>query len=201
MVSTMTTLREQKKAQVRDTLRREALRLFSTRGYDATTVDEIAAAAGVSHMTFFRYFPTKEDVVLMDEFDPMLREWLLTRPADEAPMDRLRGALVEAFREVYPLVRDELLARMRLIVATPQLRARLWEQQVETERYWTDALTADAHPASQFTLRVVVAACLAGITVALLTWAEDDGRAELPDLFDAAFIALRRELGGSHGNR
>lgn len=197
----MTTLREQKKAQVRDTLRREALRLFSTQGYDATTVDEIAAAAGVSHMTFFRYFPTKEDAVLMDEFDPMLREWILTRPASEAPMDRLRWVLVEAFREVYPLVRDELLARMRLVVATPQLRARLWEQQVETERSWTDALTPGAHPAALFALRVVVAACLAGITVALLAWAEDDGRAELPDLFDAAFIALRRELGGSHGDR
>lgn len=197
----MTTLREQKKARVRDTLRREALRLFSTQGYDATTVDEIAAAAGVSHMTFFRYFPTKEDVVLMDEFDPLLREWILTRPAGEAPMDRLRWVLVEGFREIYPLVRDELLVRMRLVVATPQLRARLWEQQIETERYWTDALTAEAPPAALFTLRVVVAACLAGITVALLTWAEDGGRAELPDLFDAAFIALRRELGGSHGDR
>ena len=54
--------RQRKKTATSDRIRASALRLFREQGYDATTVEQIAGAAGVSHMTFFRYFPTKEDV-------------------------------------------------------------------------------------------------------------------------------------------
>ena len=62
-------LRERKKARTRAAIREHALRLFREQGYDATTIDQIAEAAEVSPSTFFRYFPTKEDVVLQDELD------------------------------------------------------------------------------------------------------------------------------------
>ena len=64
--------RQRKKAATRDRIRACALRLFREQGYDATTVEQIAAAAGVSHMTFFRYFPAKEDVALSDSYDPLI---------------------------------------------------------------------------------------------------------------------------------
>ena len=67
-------LRERKKARTRAAIQRHALRLFREQGYDATTVSQIAEAAEVSDSTFFRYFPTKEDVVLWDEFDPLIIE-------------------------------------------------------------------------------------------------------------------------------
>ncbi|MGH4006284.1 MAG: TetR/AcrR family transcriptional regulator, partial [Pseudonocardiaceae bacterium] len=67
-------LRARRKAQTRQVIQAHALRLFLANGYDATTVEEIAAAAGVSHMTFFRHFPTKESVVDTDDYDPMIAE-------------------------------------------------------------------------------------------------------------------------------
>ena len=69
--------RERKKTATRDRLRNCALGLFHEQGYEATTVEQITAAAGVSHMTFFRYFPTKEDVALADNYDPLIVELLL----------------------------------------------------------------------------------------------------------------------------
>ena len=79
-------LRERKKAKTRAAIREHALRLFRERGYSATTVEQIAAAAEVSPATFFRYFPTKEDVVLWDEYDALIWEMLDQRPGDESPL-------------------------------------------------------------------------------------------------------------------
>ena len=73
--------RRRKKTATRDRLRGSALRLFREQGYDATTVEQIAAAAGVSHMTFFRYFPAKENVALSDSYDPLIVALIERTPA------------------------------------------------------------------------------------------------------------------------
>ncbi len=80
-------LRERKKARTKAALQQHALRLFGERGYQATTVEQIAEAAEVSPTTFFRYFPTKEDVVLYDVLDPpaiaafIFSSWLRSWPS------------------------------------------------------------------------------------------------------------------------
>jgi AcrR family transcriptional regulator len=73
-MTSSTGLRERKKAKTRAAIQRHAWRLFQEQGYAATTVDQIAEAAEVSQSTFFRYFPTKEDVVLTDDYDPVMIE-------------------------------------------------------------------------------------------------------------------------------
>src|SRR5579864_3778298 len=85
-------LRERKKAKTRAAIQRHALRLFRERGYAATTVEQIAAAVEISPSTFFRYFPTKEDVVLYDDVDPLLFAAFEAQPADLSPIQAMRGA-------------------------------------------------------------------------------------------------------------
>ena len=185
--------RQRKKTATRDRILASALRLFRAQGYEATTVDQIAAAAGVSHMTFFRYFPSKEDVALSDSYDPLIASHLAQTPAAWPLIQRIRAVLVHGLRQIYDTDRDTLLAQNKLIVSTPVLRERLWAHQIATQQLILQALEADQddQPPS-FQDRVTVAACLAAATTAVLAWVENDGTPELPDLIEQAFDALAR---------
>jgi AcrR family transcriptional regulator len=203
--------RQRKKAETRDRIRGCALRLFLEQGYDATTVEQIAAAAGVSHMTFFRYFPVKEDVVLSDSYDPLIARLLEQTPAAWPVLQRIRAALLQGLARVYETDRDTLLAQNKLIAATPALRDRLWADQIATQQLFLQALGGhaldsqaldsqalggqalgggerDRRPSLQ--TRVTIAACLAAASTAILAWVENDGTPELPELIDQAFEAL-----------
>jgi AcrR family transcriptional regulator len=90
------------------------MRLFLERGYDATTVNDVAAAAEVSHMTVFRHFPTKEALVLADDDDPLLAERITARSAGEPLLRRLQAGLLRALAEVLAADR-ELLHRPELL--------------------------------------------------------------------------------------
>jgi AcrR family transcriptional regulator len=189
-------LRARKKAQTRRAIQEAALRLFLDKGYEATTVQEIANAAGVSHMTFFRYFPTKEDVVLADEYDPMLAEHIAARPAGEPALASLQHAVREGLSRIYAGDRATVLARSKLVLANPPLRARLWVYQAATERLISQALAErNGVDPGELRLRVLAAAGLAAMNTAILVWVERDGELPLPDLIDRAFDLLRAELG------
>ena len=183
--------RQRKKTATRDRIRASALRLFREQGYDTTTVEQIAAAAGVSHMTFFRYFPAKEDVALSDDYDPLIASAIAQTPATWPVIRRIRTVMVEGLRLIYDTDRDTLLAQIKLIVGTPALRDRLWADQIATQQLILQALSAgqdDQRPS--FQTRVTVAACLAAASTAILTWVENDGTPELPDLIGQAFDTL-----------
>jgi AcrR family transcriptional regulator len=121
-------LRERKKAKTKAAIQQHAMRLFGERGYQATTVEQVAAAAEVSPSTFFRYFPTKEDVVLYDALDPVLLEAFRAQPAELSPIQALRGAMWAVFGE---LPAGELALQQErdaLIRSVPELRARMLDE-------------------------------------------------------------------------
>jgi len=185
--------RQRKKNATRDRIRASALRLFREQGYDATTIEQISAAAGVSHMTFFRYFPAKEDVVLSDSYDPLIAQALEQTPAVWPLTRRIRTVLAQGLRQVYDADRDTLFAQNKLIVSTPALRERLWADQIATQELILQALSASpGRPAPSFRDRVTVAACLAAASTAILTWVENNGTPELPDLIEQAFDTLEQ---------
>jgi AcrR family transcriptional regulator len=117
-------LRERKKARTRASLREHALRLFREQGYQATTVEQIAAAAEVSPSTFFRYFPTKEDVVLQDDMDTRMIEALARQPKQLSPIAAVRGAMRETWASFTPVEWEQLRDGGRLSQEVPEIRAR-----------------------------------------------------------------------------
>lgn len=136
----METLRERKKQRTRDALVRAALELFTTQGYERTTVDEIAAAVDVSQRTFFRYFASKEDAALAVQAmtEAYFLEAVRTRPAHETPMQALRQAVVEGWdrigEAIEAVVPVELYLRMyRTVESTPVLLAAHLRRSAETE--------------------------------------------------------------------
>ncbi|GEK00678.1 TetR family transcriptional regulator [Streptomyces sp. 1-11] len=136
----METLRDRKKRRTREALLRAALELFTTQGYEHTTVDEIAEAVDVSQRTFFRYFAGKEEVAFAVQkmTEALFVAAVRARPAHEAPMEALRQAVLEgwdAIREtVDSAVPVELYLRMyRTIESTPALLAAHLRRSVATE--------------------------------------------------------------------
>jgi AcrR family transcriptional regulator len=127
----MSGLRERKKAKTRAAIQEHALRLFRDQGYTETTVQEIAAAAEVSPATFFRYFPTKEDTVVLDRLDPVMIELFRNQPPELHPTEALRVTIREA---ITVLSEDEWeleSERQRLVMSAPELRVRMLDQLYE----------------------------------------------------------------------
>jgi len=175
-----------------------AVRMFIERGYDATTVTDIAEAAGVSPMTVYRHFPTKEDLVLVDQNGPLVAERIAATSAAQPLVRRISSALVEAAatltgggRPGDPAAGDRfLLARLQLMISTPALRARHLDSQYALQQAIVDALGDEAtDPDEAFRARAAAGACLAAMHTALVCWAEDDGRTELPGLIVQALVA------------
>src|SRR6185369_16449229 len=111
-----------------------AYRLIREQGYENTTVDQIAAAAEVSPATFFRYFPTKEDALLQDEFDPLLIEnWRKHLRDGVSPVAVARQVVAETLGQLPPREEELIRYRTQLLFETPQLRARVWDNWLQTQ--------------------------------------------------------------------
>jgi len=190
-------LRERKKTRTREAIRQAAYRLFSEQGYDATSVDRIAEEAEVSPSTVFRYFPTKEDIVLSDEYDPLLRDALVARPADEPPVTALRNAMLEVFEQAMHQEPGrepaESHQRMRLVLDVPALRARMTEHMSVTGRFLASALSERTGLAEDsLELRVCTGALLGAMVEAMWYWGESDRDEDVIGIVDRALSLVER---------
>jgi AcrR family transcriptional regulator len=184
-------LRERRKDRTRRMIQAEALRLFAAKGFQATTVEEIAAAADVAPRTFFRYFPTKEEVVFWADYQPTLAAFVATRPDDEPALEALRRGIVDGLAAFYAQDRERLLERIRLAFRTAALHPRLWQQQAEWAAGMAGILVErlGAHP-DDLEVRAIAAAVAAALFVAIEEWQAHDGRGDLGALIDRALGAV-----------
>ena len=183
-------LRERKKIKLRRAIQTAALRLFETQGYEHTTVEQIAEAAETSTTTFYRYFPTKEDVVLDNDASPRFEATVATRPAGEPLTATIRAAMA-AVVAAAEADRDLTLARMRLVATVPALESRYAGE----ERRTIDVLTRllanhTGRPADDYQLELV-AYVLAGVVfTASRRWVAEQGATPLASLVDQALTTI-----------
>jgi AcrR family transcriptional regulator len=190
-------LRERKRTRTRLMIQTEALRLFGEKGYAQTTVEEIADTAAISPRTFFRYFPSKEDVVMWDEYDPLALDLMESRPDDEPLAEALHAVIRETLGGLYRRDPERLLARVRLAVSVPELRARFFDEQTHGVEQLAPLLARKrGAPADDMQLRVIGSALFAAVSVALDLWQKGGGKSDLLALLDQATDALAEGLRG-----
>jgi AcrR family transcriptional regulator len=160
-------LRERKKAKTRAAIRDHAMRLFEEQGYASTTVDQIAEAAEVSQSTFFRYFPTKEDVILTDDFDPLIVQAILDQPPGTPPVRALLNAMKDVFLHLDPEDWESERRRQKIFQSVPELRVRVLNQTVSAVDMLAATLAQrDGKPADDLAYRVIAGA-MVGVILAV----------------------------------
>ena len=176
--------RETRKRSTREALEEAALRRFAVDGYDETSVDAIAADAGVSARTFFRYFATKDEVLDMGremrqaELRVRIRDLVA---ADTAGLDVVRDALVELARG-FETDRDRVQLRQRAAASSPVLRGRLYDTFASWEHVVARELGGDADA------RTLAAVGFAVFRASTATWVAEGG--SLPELVERGFGVL-----------
>lgn len=185
-------LRDQTRAVVRSLLARTALELFATQGYDETTVEEVATAAGVSRRTLFNYFDSKEDLALsgLSEQGDLIAARFADRSPSEDPWTSLRAAF-QVLEEI-DAPAERRLEVITLLFGSDSLRAGHAEKQAR----WRDLLAplieqrlaASAHVALE--ARAIAAAAISCLQASYEEWARLGGRSDLLDLYDVAVRAV-----------
>lgn len=183
-------LRERKKAKTRAAIQHEALRLFRSHGYEETTMEEIAEAAEVSPSTLFRYFSSKEALVLTDDYDPLIIEACRSQPAGLGPVEAVRRGLHSVFQTVDGEALADMRERAELSLSVPDLRAAMLDQLGQATRQLTTVVAErTGRPADDFSIGTLAGAMLGVMISAEFYWVEHPG-SDLFALLDEALAKL-----------
>ena len=188
-------LRERKKIKTRTAIRAATYALIRERGYDATTIEQIAERAEVSPSTVFRYFPTKEDIVLADECDLILLDELRKRPADEPWMESLRYVMRLTISAGLKEEPEATRLRSHLLLQVPAVRSRMLESMSVTGRVLAETvadrtgLERDGLEARVYTMSLV-----SGLAEISVYWAENDFEDDLHELLDRTLDLIEHGL-------
>jgi AcrR family transcriptional regulator len=184
-------LRERKRTETLRRIQEVALRLFADRGYDSTTVEQIASAADVSPATFYRYFATKEDVVVQDEYDPLIVDAFRAQPSDIPPLAAMRAAVADLFAQFTTEDFERVRDRVEMVFEVPALRARQLQQVVATEEIMAQMIGDRAGRRSgDLEVRNLAAALIAAWTTAVTVWVEGHDGDDLASLVDRCLTHL-----------
>jgi AcrR family transcriptional regulator len=190
-------LRERKKARTRAAIREHALRLFREQGYSVTTIEQIAAAAEVSPATFFRYFPTKEDVVLQDDFDVVTIAALNAQPPELSPVAAFRAAATASLAVMTEADKERFRETTRLTAQVPEIRARALDEFTRTIDGIAGALAARVgRPPDDFAVRTLAGAII-GVIMSATMPQLTGGDVDITEVFgriDAALAQLEAGL-------
>lgn len=199
-METEPSLWERSRQAVYGEITRVAMRLFLDQGFEQTTIDQIAAAAGISRRSFFRYFGTKEDVLLGDlaRDGERVRDALRDIPSEVGPWDALRRALASVHARAQSS--DDLLKIARMMYDTPSLRSRSAEKHL----HWHALLLPDirgrlGQDADELGATAIIAAAIACLDTAGEAWARSGGTLDLADLYDRAVAAVRGRAADAPG--
>lgn len=183
-------LRERKKARTRAAIQHEALALFRERGYEATTVEQIARAADVAVSTVFRYFPAKEDLVLTDDYDPLLAEAFRAQPPGLAPVQAMRRSLRAVLSGLSRQELADMRARATLALAVPALRASLLDQLAQAIELIGDMVARQTgRPRDDYAVHTLAGAIYGVLISAEYYWVEHPD-SDLLTLLDQALAHL-----------
>ena len=178
------TLRERKKLKTREAIRREAFRLFDENGYANTTVEQIADAAEVSPSTFFRYFPTKEDLVLRDDMDTRMIEALERQPGGLSPLGAVRAAIREMIASYSQADVEVLRETTALTMTVPEIRARALDEFARTINVIAAAVAKRAgRSPDDLAVRVMAGAIIGVIMSTTIPWEGWSDRQTMEDTF------------------
>jgi AcrR family transcriptional regulator len=187
-------LRERKKDQTREALAQAAFTLFHDKGYEATTVAEIARAANVSRRTFFRYYATKDALLFVEDSENLehFRVLLGHRESGDDDLAHIRRACI-ALAEGYVRDREQILARARIIESSPVLGKQERQQDMSWERAIAESLLSARHAASNSNpafwerrARMLAGAVFGAVRATMAAWQEQGGRADLPRMVGEA---------------
>ena len=201
MAARAETLVERRRRLLRDEIRTIAVELFVARGFDAVTVDEIAEACGTSQRTFFRYFASKDDIMLdlARRLDDRLLAAVAARPADEGPVAALREAFRSTSR-VAPGERARVLALASILADAPELRARAHgERLADNDRLVAELSRRSPRRSSDRKLHVAVTAMAAVADAEFHAWAAAGGRGDPSERIAAALSLLGSGLAALDG--
>nr|WP_245252321.1 TetR family transcriptional regulator [Paenibacillus sediminis] len=183
-------MRERKKIKTRASIQKHALRLFREQGYHETTIEQIAEAAEISPSTFFRYFPTKEALVLEDDYDPILIQMFQEQPPELTPIQALRRAMNQGLAMIPEQEKEALRERMELTFSVPELRAASLNQLTDTLRMIAKLLAVRVGRESDDFYVMSFAGAVIGVIMSILVYSADKPDADYPSLIDEALAHL-----------
>lgn len=187
-------LRERKKAKTMASVQAHALRLFRENGYHATTVEQIAEAAEISPSTFFRYFATKEDVVIIDNYDPILVSAFENQPSELTPLQAVRNAMISGINEITDEEWETTRQRNQLIMAVPELRATALNNLTQMMQLLTQIVAKRVGSHSNDPAVRTFAGVVVGVNISLMEYGAEATKSEFAKLLEEALAVVENGL-------